>query len=124
MADINEQTIIQSARPEMQKLVEHSKETVNLGVLDGAEVLVIETIESPLAVRMSSKIGNRRYPHSTALGKVLIAAFPEKDLLRLLRSRKMHRFTPRTICSERALIVELERVRRQGYAFRQLRERT
>lgn len=106
-----------AARPEMERLVESCKETLNLGVLDAGDVVVIETIESPQAVRMSSKIGNRRYPHSTALGKVLLAALPEREILRILRGRSMPAFTPRTITTERALLVELERVRQRGYAF-------
>jgi DNA-binding IclR family transcriptional regulator len=91
---------MQAARPEMERLIELSKETVNLGVIDGGEVQVIETIGSPQAVRMSSKIGNRRYLHSPALGKVFVAAVLEKDLLRLIRTRKVRRFTPRTTCTE------------------------
>ena len=102
----------------MEKLVAFCKETLNLGVLDGGEVVVIETMESPQAVRMSSKIGNRRYPHSTALGKVLLAGLPERDVLGIVQARKMPRFTPATITSERALLIELERVRQQGTASR------
>jgi DNA-binding IclR family transcriptional regulator len=112
-----EQQLVRAARPAMGELVELCKETVNLGVLDGGEVLVIETMESPQAVRMSSKIGNRRYPHSTALGKVLLADLPEREMLRLIRSKGMPRFTPATITTEENLIIELERVRAQGYAL-------
>src|SRR5688572_6803383 len=79
-----EQRLIRAARPAMVELAEVCKETVNLGVLDGGEVLVIETVESQQAVRMSSKIGNRRYPHSTALGKVLLSDLPEREVLRLI----------------------------------------
>src|SRR5882757_2694275 len=50
-----EQRLVKAARPAMEKLCKTSKETLNLGVLDGGEVLVIHTLESPLAVRMSSK---------------------------------------------------------------------
>ncbi len=112
-----QQAVIRAARPAMETLLEACKETLNLGVLDGGEVLVIETLESPFAVRMSSKIGNRRYAHSTALGKVLLAALPEKDVRRILRARGMPQFTPRTIASEEDLVVELERVRAQGWAL-------
>jgi IclR family KDG regulon transcriptional repressor len=112
-----QEQLIRVARPAMEELLAICKETLNLGVLDGGEVVVIETLESPRAVRMSSKIGNRRYPHSTALGKVLLAALPERDVLRILRARKLPRFTRATITSERALLVELERVRQQGYAI-------
>ena len=80
-----EQVLQRVAQPVMERLVASSRETVNLGILDAGEVVVIATVESPLAVRMSSKIGNRRYLHSTAIGKVLLAGLPEKEAQRLLR---------------------------------------
>lgn len=109
--------IIRTARPEMEKLLERCKETLNLGVLDGGEVLVVETLESPQAVRMSSKIGNRRHPHSTALGKVLLAQLPDKEALRIVKALGMPAFTSRTITLPAELVVELERVRAQGWAM-------
>jgi DNA-binding IclR family transcriptional regulator len=109
--------LIQAARPAMKKLLDSCRETLNLGILDGGEVVIIETLESPLTVRMSSKIGNRRFPHSTALGKVLLAALPEKDAHRIVRARGLPRFTDHTITTWRSLAVELEKVRQQGYAF-------
>ena len=112
-----EQRLVRAARPAMERLAALCKETVNLGVLDGGEVLVIETVESQQAVRMSSKIGNRRYPHSTALGKILLSDLPEREVLRLVRSKGMPRFTPATITREKDLIVELERIRTQGFAL-------
>lgn len=106
-----------SALPVMQKLVDACKETVNLGVLDSGEVIVIETIESPQAVRMSSKVGNRRFVHSTALGKVMLADMQEKDVLRLLRMKGMPSMTANTITSDTALLRHLRTVREQGFAL-------
>jgi len=112
-----EQRLVRAARPAMEKLGKVSRETLNLGVLDGGEVLVIETLESQQAVRMTSKIGNRRYPHSTALGKILLSDLPEREVLRIVRGKGMPRFTPSTIVKEESLLVELEKVRTQGYAM-------
>jgi DNA-binding IclR family transcriptional regulator len=110
-------SVIRAARPEMEALLASCKETLNLGVLDGGQVLVVETLESPQAVRMSSKIGNRRYPHSTALGKVLLAGLSDKDVRRILKALGMSAFTSRTITAVEQLIIELERVRVQGWAL-------
>ena len=110
-----EQRLIGAARPVMEKLVQFCKETVNLGVQDGGEVVVIATLESPQAVRMSSKVGNRRYLHSTALGKVLLGGMADKEILRLVRMKSLPRLTPKTITSESALFAEIARVRRLGY---------
>jgi IclR family transcriptional regulator, KDG regulon repressor len=113
----DEQLLIRAAQPVMEKLVETCRETVNLGVLDAAEVVVIDTLESPQAIRMTSKVGNRRYLHSTALGKVLLSGLPEKEVSRLIRIQGLPRLMPQTIVTRKALHDELDLIRRQGYAL-------
>ena len=115
--DSIEQILSRAAQPFLQRLVDAHKETVNLGILNAGEVVVINTVESPLGVRMSSKIGNRRYLHSTALGKCFLAGLPDKDLLRLLRVKGMPRLTPNTLVTKPELMAEIDRVRKQGYAI-------
>jgi len=93
------------------------KETVNLGILDAGEVVVINTLESPQAVRMSSKIGNRRYLHSTAIGKVLLGGMPDKEVQRLLRLKGIPRITEETLTTKPAVLAEIHKVRAQGWAL-------
>ena len=112
-----EQLLSDVARPLMQKLVSSCKETVNLGILDAGEVVVISTIESPQGIRMASKIGNRRCLHSTALGKVLLSGLQDREVRRLLRLKKLPRLTRKTITSPSALMTEIHKVREQGYAL-------
>lgn len=112
-----EQQLNRVAQPVMERLVEACKETVNLGILDAGEVVVINTVESPQAVRMSSKIGNRRHLHSTALGKVFLAGLPDKEFLRLVRLRGLPKLTPHTLTTRAGLIAEIERIRNQGWAM-------
>ncbi|HTP88390.1 MAG TPA: IclR family transcriptional regulator [Bryobacteraceae bacterium] len=115
--DALEETLLRAARPLIGVLVASCRETVNLGILDAGEVVVIHTVESPLTVRMSSKVGNRRHLHSTALGKVLLAALPEKEAMRLVRMKGLTRLTGNTIATQPALLAELRRVRRRGWAI-------
>ncbi len=112
-----EQALLRAAEPAMVRLVDSCRETVNLGVLDAGEVVVISTVESPQTIRMTSKVGNRRYLHSTALGKVLLSGLPEKEVQRLVRIQGLPKLTPRTLTTRQALAGELENVRRQGYAM-------
>jgi IclR family KDG regulon transcriptional repressor len=112
-----EQVLQRVAQPVMERLVVTTKETVNLGILDAGEVVVINTVESPLAVRMSSKIGNRRYLHSTAIGKVLLAGLPEKEVQRLLRLKGTPKLTADTITLKPAVLAEIRKVREQGWAL-------
>jgi DNA-binding IclR family transcriptional regulator len=112
-----EQILHRAAQPVMERLVASSKETVNLGILDAGEVVVINTVESPLAVRMSSKIGNRRYLHTTALGKVLLSAMPDKEVARLIKLKGLPKVTNTSLTTKSALNADLQKVRRLGWAL-------
>jgi DNA-binding IclR family transcriptional regulator len=113
----DEQILNRVAQPIMDQVVDATKETVNLGILDAGEVVVINTVESPQAVRMSSKIGNRRHLHSTALGKIFLAGLPEKEFLRLIRMKGLPRLTEFTLTSKAEVVEEIGRVRKQGWAM-------
>jgi IclR family transcriptional regulator, KDG regulon repressor len=112
-----EQILNRVAPPLMEDLAKLCRETVNLGILDGGEVVVISTVESPQTIRMSSKVGNRRCLHTTAIGKVLLAALPEKEMLRLIRLKGLPRLTPHTLVNRTALFADLDRIRERGYAI-------
>jgi DNA-binding IclR family transcriptional regulator len=115
--DSLEQTLSRAAQPVIERLVAAYKETVNLGMLNAGEVVVINTVESPLGVRMSSKIGNRRHLHTTAIGKCFLAGLPDKEVSRLIRLKGLPRLTANTLVTKTALLAELARVRKQGYAI-------
>ncbi len=111
-----EQMLMRATLPVMERLVESCRETINLGILDAAEVVVISTLESPQAIRMTSKVGNRRYLHSTALGKVLLSGLSDKEVDRLIRIQGLPKLMRRTIATREALSAELDLVRKQGFA--------
>ncbi len=110
------QNLLKVAPPIMERIALECRETVNLGTLDGGEVVVIATAESPQSVRMASKVGNRRYVHTTGLGKVLLSAQPDAAIRRLIRLKGLTRMTLNSISTETALMTELRAVRKQGYA--------
>jgi len=112
-----EQVLHRAAQPVMERLVASCKETVNLGILDAGEVVVINTVESPQAVRMSSKIGNRRHLHATALGKILLAGMHDKEVHRLIKLKGLPKVTAETLTTKTALAAELHKVRQQGWAL-------
>jgi len=112
-----EQVLHRAAQPVMERLVASCKETVNLGILDAGEVVVINTVESPQAVRMSSKIGNRRYLHATALGKVLLSGMPDKEIQRLIKLKGLPKVTDETLTTKTELAAEMQKVRHQGWAL-------
>src|SRR5436305_530717 len=64
-----EEVLLEIAKPVMVNLSLSCRETVNLATLNGSEMVIIGTVEGPQALRLITRIGNRRNIHSTALGK-------------------------------------------------------
>jgi IclR family transcriptional regulator, KDG regulon repressor len=107
----------EKAGPTLQQLRTASKETVHLAALDGRRVIYLEKLEGLHAVGlMSSRVGRTAPVHCTALGKTLLA-FGDGDAEEDVLSRKLERFTPRTIVDGALLRDHLAEVRERGYAI-------
>ena len=55
-----------TATPIMRKLSERLRESVHVGVLDGAAVRFIAAVEGPTAVRVASRLGRTMPAHCTS----------------------------------------------------------
>ncbi len=108
--------LIEIAHPMMQRLVERFKETVNLGVIDGNEVLYIHVIESPLMLRLAAHAGIRSALYSSALGKCLTAHLQPEETERLLKPA-FKRMTSRTIATKEKFFEDLAETRKRGFAI-------
>jgi DNA-binding IclR family transcriptional regulator len=105
----------QAARPELIALAEHSRETVHLAVIDGAEVINVDQVAGPHIVGLSNWVGRKTPLHCAANGKALLAFQPQPAIERVLAG-PLPRFTDRTITDPTRLRAELDEVRRRGYA--------
>jgi DNA-binding IclR family transcriptional regulator len=100
----------------MEGLRNATKETVQVAVLDGREVVYVERLESPHTLRIFGRVGHRNSAHCTSTGKVLLAHLPEQRLAGLLEGWRPEQKTDATICDLGRLRAELELVRAQGWA--------
>lgn len=103
------------ALPYMKELVEMSRETVQLVVLDFGQVVVVERDHSPETITVN--LGLRADVHCTAEGKVLLAYLPVEKVLRILNKHEMRQYTMNTITDINNIMAHLEKVRNQGYAI-------
>jgi IclR family transcriptional regulator, KDG regulon repressor len=110
-------SLTECALPVMRELRDLTKESVQLGILIGSEVVIIETQESRLPVRIGVAVGLRLLLHDNAPGKALIAFQEEQERERLLKEIPLPATTPHTITDRRLLRRECEQIRKQGYAF-------
>jgi DNA-binding IclR family transcriptional regulator len=105
------------AAPFMAQLVQRFQETINLGVLDGGEVLYIHVIECSHPFRLAAHAGMRSPVHSTAMGKCLLCRMPRPEVDAILKTHPLEPLTPHTFREPSAFFRELERVRARGYAI-------
>ncbi|CAL9379592.1 IclR family transcriptional regulator [Streptomyces sp. enrichment culture] len=105
------------ARPHLARLVEVTGETANMALLDGDEVVYVAQVPSKHSMRMFTEVGRRVLPHSTGVGKALLAGFPPEEVRALLGRTGMPAATERTITTPEGFLAALEDVRRQGYAI-------
>jgi DNA-binding IclR family transcriptional regulator len=102
--------------PIMRGLSESLRETVHVGMLDGAAVRFVAAVEGPAAVRVASRLGRILPAHCTSTGKAMLAQLPQAELRQLLPDESLETITERSIGSRAKLEAELARVREQGYA--------
>jgi IclR family transcriptional regulator, acetate operon repressor len=103
-------------RPYVEELRDETGETVHVAVLQGDQVLYIDCAESPMALRVASRVGTLVPAHCTSLGKAWLACESDDFLRGLYPSPKLPALTPDSITSRAALMTELGEVRRVGYS--------
>ncbi|MDR7083409.1 DNA-binding IclR family transcriptional regulator [Arthrobacter ginsengisoli] len=109
-----QQNIAEVAAPFMQDVLFVTHNVVNLFILDGEEVLLVERMSGTGAGLPFRRVGARLPLHASAAGKIMLA-FGAQDLFSAAAQR-LEPHTPRTITHPGQLAAEIERVRANGYA--------
>lgn len=104
------------ALPYMHDLFEATRETVQLAVPDGFEVMYVDVIHGHRRASAPPPRGARMPFHCTGLGKAIVAFSRPETMVQAL-GQPLIRRTPLTITDREALKCELARVRRDGVAF-------
>jgi DNA-binding IclR family transcriptional regulator len=110
--------LVNAAQPYMDKLHEETSETVILAILDGAEGVHVDVRHSRQFGAAFDPVGYRVTPYAGgAIGKVLLAWLPERQIRTLLPTEGQ--WAPRTrrsIITTDRYLRHLAKVRHQGYA--------
>jgi len=104
-------------RAVLEELARECGESVNLGVLRGAEIVYVERVESRHALRWGLTVGSRVPVHCSGMGKAILAELAPAARQDVLRASPLQRLSHRTITDPAALDAELRRVQADGYAI-------
>jgi len=105
------------AKPFVEQLVGRVQCTVHLAAVNGDEIVYLIRADSDKPYTMPSRVGLSVPLHSTGIGKTVLASFTDDQFDRFVARAGLPRRTEHTFTVPDALLAELARVRRLGYAL-------
>jgi IclR family acetate operon transcriptional repressor len=103
------------ARPLLQALAERSGETVDLEILHGADVMIVEEIAGDHLLNAASNVGTLYPAHCTSTGKLLLADLAPEQVDTII-AQGLCVCGPRSINDADLLRAELQASLARGYA--------
>jgi len=107
--------LIELAVPYMQRLSNEHRETVDLAILEDAEVVYLQVIESPQRMKIAAAPGERLPAFCTATGKAFLAFMPDEQVRRIFK-KGVRKWGLHTNLSLPGLLKSLRTIRQRGYA--------
>jgi len=105
------------ALPILEELSAELHESTSLSVLEDGEILYLARAAANRVMSVALSIGSRLPAFCTSMGRVLLAALPKEELKTYLEKLELKPLTGKTIRNKKRLLVEIEKVRKQGYAL-------
>ena len=117
---INSMDLREVASPHLQALSDETGHTVNMAVLDGADIVYIDRCRTSQRgqrdIDLNLHIGSRLPAYCTSMGKVLLAGLPEDEQRSVVERVDFAQRGPNTLTARDELLRELEHVKRAGLA--------
>lgn len=113
---INDLELLTEARPFLWRLQGETNLTVQLGVLDGLDVVYLDEVNG-VTMRKFANVGYHSPAYCSSLGKCLLTGLSGEKLDRLMKNFYFVQYTPTTITDMDHLKDTLRTVRKQGWAM-------
>jgi len=104
------------SRDSMTALRDEVRETVQIGVLNGLEGVIIDQVEGLEPLRIVVDLGLRFALHNNAPGKLFLAHMESEHRRGIISQIELTASTPRTLTTKTELHQECDRILTNGYA--------
>ena len=105
------------ARPYIEKLMDETRESVNLAVRDGDSMVYLDIARSNHSIlQLFTRPGARVPLYATGVGKLFLSKMAKAELDAYLERSNITPFTPYTLVEKDKIIKDLEQIRSQGYS--------
>jgi IclR family pca regulon transcriptional regulator len=107
--------IWQPAQPALREVVERTKESCSLAVLDGEEIVYVLRVPAQRVLTIGLSVGTRLPAHCTALGRVLVAGLPDEDRARFVETCRLDPLTSHTTTDRARFAALVAEAGRRGW---------
>lgn len=104
------------AEPVMQALVGQVRESCSAAVLDGTDIVYVLRVPTQKIMSITLGVGSRLPAYCTSLGRMLLSALPEAELMHILETSERTARTRFTVTRVDELVARIAQVRQQGWA--------
>jgi IclR family pca regulon transcriptional regulator len=104
-------------QPFLEHLATATSESCSASTLDGVDIVYVARASQKRVMSIGLSVGSRLPAYCSSMGRVLLAALPEKERSAMLAASALRRLTPRTIVDPGELAAAIETARRNGYAI-------
>lgn len=105
------------AQPILEQVTEAVHESSSLSVLEGDEIVYLARSSAKRVMSVGLSVGSRLPAYCTSMGRVLLAALPDKDLTAYLDRVELRALTPKTVTDKGLVYEMIRRVQAQGFAL-------
>ncbi|WP_295582794.1 IclR family transcriptional regulator [uncultured Oscillibacter sp.] len=118
-AILGQSDLRRTARPELERLSDTLKETINLSVLLERDIFYLDKVETHRSIVCNTQVGSRAPAYATSAGKAMLACQDDDQIEAYCRwmEEAAYPLTGKTITSPERLREELAAARLRGYAI-------
>jgi IclR family pca regulon transcriptional regulator len=114
---LNSSDLRSVCKPHIDTLSSEINRTVNLGVLDGFEVIYLYRKEVTRYLKYDLYAGSRLPAYCVSIGKILLAGLKDDDLKDRIDRMTLNPITRKTVTSKQKLWDEIMQTRKRGYSI-------
>lgn len=105
------------AEPAMEALAGQVKESCSAAVLDGTDIIYVIRVSTQKIMKINLNVGSRLPAYCTSLGRMLLSALPEDELMQRLQASERTALTEHTATDVHELTARIAQARQQGWAL-------
>lgn len=109
--------VLKAGGPIVKTLHDLTSETVNMGIFDNGNVIVVMKEDSKDAFRFSLHVGAVLTAYASAMGKFFLSELTEAEIDSLYPEEQLQPIIPKTIVTKTELKLNLQQIRKTGIAF-------